>query len=72
MAATPFSHTNSKGTTYYLFSKEVVLRGDHHQKIFWFSKSSTSDKGTPVEALPAGMIVKENPRNGFVCVAREK
>ena len=32
-----YNHTNSKGVTYYLNSKEVTLRGGKVQRIFYFS-----------------------------------
>ena len=72
MAPQAFSHTNSKGVKYYLFTKEVELRGGRIQRIYWFQKDSTSSKGQAVEEIPAGMIAIENPRNGFITLKREK
>ncbi|MGH7241049.1 MAG: hypothetical protein ACREGB_02005 [Candidatus Saccharimonadales bacterium] len=63
-----YSHVNSKGVTYYLNSKNVVLRGGKEQRIFYFSKDQRPE-GTD---LPAGYNVKENPRNGFLTVSRNK
>lgn len=60
-----YNHTNSKGVTYYLNSKEVTLRGGRVQTIFFFSKDERAD--TAVD-LPAGKVVNENPRNGFLTV----
>ena len=60
MAAYQF--VNSKGVTYYLHKKDVVLRGDRAQTIYFFSKRG---KETPLENLPEGRTVSENPRNGF-------
>ena len=62
-----YKHTNSKGVTYYLNSKNVVLRGGKEQKIFYFSKD---ERPEAVPALPEGMEVNENPRNGFLTVKR--
>lgn len=63
-----YSHTNSKGVTYYLNSKMVTLRGGKEQKIFYFSK----DERPEATDLPEGYNVKENPRNGFLTVSRKK
>lgn len=64
-----YSHTNSKGVTYYLNSKEVTLRGGKKQTIYYFSKDVRPEA---VESLPEGMQVNENQRNGFLTVSRKK
>jgi hypothetical protein len=61
-----YSHTNSKGVTYYLNSKEVTLRGGKLQRIYYFSKDERPEGCD----LPAGYTVNENPRNGFLTVKR--
>ena len=43
-----YSHTNSKGVTYYLHSTEVTLRGGKPQTIYFFAKVAKNAKGTPV------------------------
>ncbi len=63
-----YKHTNSKGVTYYLNSKEVTLRGGKTQRIYYFSKDQRPET---VDALPEGFTVKENPRNGFLTVKRK-
>lgn len=63
-----YKHTNSKGVTYYLNSKNVVLRGGKEQRIYYFSKDDRKETGSD---LPAGMSVNENPRNGFLTVKRD-
>jgi hypothetical protein len=63
-----YKHTNSKGVTYYLNSKAVVLRGGKEQTIYYFSK----DQRPEATDLPAGMEVNENQRNGFLTVKRTK
>lgn len=63
-----FSQTNSKGVTYHLNSKEVVLRGGHERVIYFFSK----DVRPTACALPEGFEVNENPRNGFLTLKRSK
>jgi len=64
-----YKHTNSKGITYYLNSKEVTLRGGKKQVIYYFSKDERPE--TAAE-LPAGFEVNENMRNGFLTVKRAK
>lgn len=65
--AMAYSHTNSKGVKYYLNSKEVTLRGGKKQTIYYFSKD---ERPEAVAELPAGFVVNENPRNGFLTVKR--
>ena len=64
-----YKHTNSKGVTYYLNSKDVILRGGKEQTIYYFSKD---ERAEAIDAVPAGMQVNENPRNGFLTVSRIK
>lgn len=59
-----YSHTNSKGVTYYLNCKDVTLRGGKVQKIFYFSKDERPEGCD----LPENKEVNENPRNGFLTV----
>jgi len=63
-----YKHTNSKGVTYFLNSKLVVLRGGKEQRIYYFSKDQRAEA---VDAVPDGMMVNENPRNGFLTVKRK-
>lgn len=58
-----YKHTNSKGVTYYLNSKNVTLRGGKQQTIYYFSKDERKDTGVD---LPNTKEVNENPRNGFL------
>ena len=62
-----YTHTNSKGVKYYLNSKKVTLRGGKEQAIYYFSK----DQRPEGVDLPAGKVVKENPRNGFLTVSNK-
>jgi hypothetical protein len=64
-----YSHTNSKGVTYFLHSKLVTLRGGKEQRIFFFAKEEREDGALP--NLPEGYIVIENPRNGFLTLKRD-
>ncbi len=61
-----YKHTNSKGVTYYLNSKDVTLRGGKKQTIYYFSK----DQRPEASDLPAGRVVTENPRNGFLTIKK--
>lgn len=63
-----YQHTNSKGVTYYLNSKDVTLRGGKKQTIYYFSKDKRAET---IDALPAGFSVNENPRNGFLTIKRD-
>lgn len=65
-----YAHTNSKGVTYYLFSKDVVLRGGKEQRIYYFAKDPNNSKGEAVDAVPADREVVENPRNGFLALRK--
>lgn len=62
-----YSHTNSKGVTYYLHKKDVVLRGGKEQTIYYFAKD---ERPEAIDALPEGYEVVENPRNGFLTLKR--
>lgn len=66
-----FSYTNSKGVTYYLYTKEgIQLRGAKTPRsIFFFSKDANRELGegeSVVTEVPAGYKVEESARNGFV------
>tara|TARA_B110000908_G_scaffold132577_1_gene156178 strand:- start:250 stop:474 length:225 start_codon:yes stop_codon:yes gene_type:complete len=71
-----FTHTNSKGTTYYLHNMDVELKSTKRiQTIYFFAKEilTVSSKGKPVQALdelPAGKQVKENTRTGLPFVSK--
>lgn len=67
----PYAVTSQKtGDTYYLFTKEVMLRGGRKQQIYYFSRDSKNPKGTPVEELPAGYDTMENSRTGLPMLKR--
>ena len=56
-----YSTTNSKGTTYYLHSKDVTLRGGRKQKIFYFARDV---RDGALDSVPDGYKVSES-RNGL-------
>lgn len=55
---------------YFLHSKEVTLRGDRKQKIFYFS--GKVDKDHALTDLPEGYMVIENARTGLPMLKKEK
>lgn len=60
LAETPYAHTNSKGRTYYLFQKDVELKGSGRlQTIYFFAKNPEHDSGEPVAELPPERVVSE-------------
>ncbi len=63
-----YTHTNSRGVTYYLHSKEVTLRGGRQQRIYYFAKQEKP--GESIDELPEGFVVTENVRNGFPTLKR--
>ena len=57
--------SKKSGATYYLFMKDVTLRGGRQQTIYYFTKDPKNPKGTAVDALPAGYTTMENARTGL-------
>ena len=57
-----YSHKNSKGQTYYLHSKDVILRGGRKQTIYYFAKEV---KPGALDDLPEGKEVVENKKTGL-------
>ena len=65
-----FSAVSDKsGKTYYLHSKEVTLKGDRKQRIYYFA-------GAPgefaIDALPEGYEVSENSRTGLPILRKKR
>ncbi|MCO5182798.1 MAG: hypothetical protein M9928_01485 [Anaerolineae bacterium] len=58
-----FAYTNKSGNTYYLHSKDTVLKNGRQQTIYFFAKEVKND-ATPLDAVPAGRIVAET-KNGL-------
>ena len=57
-----YSYTNSKGTTYYLHSKETTLKNGRVQRIYFFAKDVRADSA--LDAIPEGRMVAES-KNGL-------
>ncbi len=59
----PFSASSKKtGKTYYLHSKEVTLRGNRKQTIYFFAGEVQAGA---VESLPPGYAIGENSKTGL-------
>jgi len=68
----PYSHTNSKGKTYYLFSKVTQLKNsDRSVTLYYFSKDPNNAKGTPLYAVPDDRVVSETSR-GMLVLKKKK
>ena len=61
-----YTHTNSKGKTYHLHSKDVTLRGGRTQTIYYFA----GDQRSNACDLPAGKKVVESERTGLPLVKK--
>lgn len=57
-----FSHTNSKGQTYYLHKKDVTLKNGRQQTIYFFAREV---RDGALDDLPAGYQVVETERTGM-------
>lgn len=64
-----YSFKNSKGTTYYLHSKEVTLRGSGHKQRIYFFKKDVG--GEAQDNLPNGYEVIESKRSGLPVIRRK-
>ena len=72
-AADPYSHTNSKGKTYYLFSKEVQRKNSKTiQTIYYFAKDPKNSNGTPLEKVPDDRVVSETKTGMLVLKKKAK
>ena len=56
-----YSHTNSKGKTYYLHSRDTVLKNGGTQTIYFFAGDV---RDGAIDAVPDGYVVSES-RNGL-------
>lgn len=58
-----YAYTNSKGTTYYLHSKDTTLKNGRVQTIYFFAKT-VKDDANALDAVPEGRMVAES-KNGL-------
>ena len=56
-----YSHTNSKGVTYYLHGKTTMLKSGRESTLYFFAKEV---KDGALDAVPAGYVVSET-KNGL-------
>ena len=52
-----YTHTNSKGSTYYLHTKKSMTSTGKERTLFYFSKELR--EGEALDAVPAGYTVAE-------------
>ena len=52
-----YSHTNSKGSTYFLHTKKSMTSTGKERTLFYFSKEMR--EGETLDAVPAGYTVAE-------------
>lgn len=64
-----YNHKNSKGQTYILHSKDVILRGGRNQTIYYFARE---EKKGALDAVPAGYLVVENKRTGLPMLKKDR
>lgn len=57
-----YSYTNSKGQTYILHTREVVLKNGRKQRIYFFARD---ERAGALDAVPAGYQVMETKRTGM-------
>lgn len=58
----PYAHTNSRGMTYYLHTRDVTLRGGRTQKIYYFARDI---RPGALDSLPEGYAVQETAKTGM-------
>lgn len=61
--------SQKSGQTYYLHSKDVILRGGRQQTIYFFARE---EKDGVLNSLPAGYEVMENSRTGLPMLRKAK
>ena len=58
----PFTFKNSKGITYFLHGKNVVLKTGHTQFIYYFARKMNAEYAVQ---MPPGFIVIESKSTGL-------
>lgn len=56
------AQSKKSGKTYYLHTKEVTLRGDRKQRVYYFAGVAGE---FAIDALPEGYMIAENSRTGL-------
>jgi hypothetical protein len=57
-----FEFKNTKGVSYYLHSKDVLLKGGRKQTIYFFARDV---RPGALDAVPAGYMVQETAKTGM-------
>jgi hypothetical protein len=57
-----YSYKNSKGQTYILHTRDVVLKNGRKQTIYFFAREA---RAGALDAVPAGYMVVETKRTGM-------
>ncbi|MCJ7701463.1 MAG: hypothetical protein MUO62_07770 [Anaerolineales bacterium] len=63
-----YSHTNSKGNTYFLHSKTTLLKSGREQTIYYFAKTV---KEGALNAVPEAYEISES-KNGLPVLKKKK
>lgn len=61
--------SKKSGKTYYLHTKEVKLKGNRKQRIYYFAGEEGKNA---IDQLPAGFEVMENKRTGLPMLRKKK
>lgn len=64
-----YTYTNSKGQTYYLHMKDVILKNDRKQRIYFFARDVREGS---ISDLPQGFEVFETLRTGMPVLRKIK
>ena len=64
-----FTFKNSKGVSYYLHHKDVVLRGGKKQRIYFFARDVRDGS---LDEVPEGYEVMETQRTGMPVLRKKK
>ena len=62
------AQSKKSGKTYYLHTKEVTLKGDRKQTIYYFAGEAGPNA---VDSLPEGYVVAENSQTGLPILKRK-
>ena len=61
------SYKNSKDQTYFLHTRDVLLKNGREQRIYFFGKQV---KEGALDAIPDGFMIKENTQTGLPVLKR--
>ena len=62
-----YAHTNSRGKTYFLHSKDTTLKNGNTQTLYFFAKE---EKEGAIDEIPEGREVSET-KNGLPVLKRK-